>query len=204
MTAEELESGRDFGRYLDVDGDGIPFRTLPGAHATRGAYFTRGSTRDAYARYSEAGSDYVYNMERLLQKFDSAKAIVPQPLTRSPSRKANGAVLYYGSTGPRDGRSAGPARAAGVHLDSMRIRAFPFSAAVEDFIAGHERVFVVEQNRDAQMRTLLVNELAVMPARLGSDPALRRHADHRAFHRQGDRGSRQAEQRSLAEERQGA
>ena len=166
MTAEELESGRDFGRYLDVDGDGIPFRTLPGAHATRGAYFTRGSTRDAYARYSEAGSDYVYNMERLLQKFDTAKAIVPQPLTRSPSRKANGAVLYYGSTAPAMDEALGLLELQGVHLDSMRIRAFPFSAAVEDFIAGHERVFVVEQNRDAQMRTLLVNELGVDPARL--------------------------------------
>jgi len=166
MTAEELESGRDFGRYLDVDGDGIPFRTLPGAHPTRGAYFTRGSTRDAYARYSEAGSDYVYNMERLLQKFDSAKAIVPQPVARSPSRKANGAVLYYGSTAPAMDEALGLLELQGVHLDSMRIRAFPFSAAVEDFIAAHERVFVVEQNRDAQMRTLLVNELGVDPSRL--------------------------------------
>jgi len=166
MTAEELESGRDFGRYLDVDGDGIPFRTLPGAHATRGAYFTRGSTRDAYARYSEAGPDYVYNMERLLQKFEHAKAIVPQPVTRSPTRKANGAVLYYGSTAPAMDEALGLLELQGVHLDSMRIRAFPFSVAVEDFIAGHERVFVVEQNRDAQLRTLLVNELGVDPARL--------------------------------------
>jgi 2-oxoglutarate ferredoxin oxidoreductase subunit alpha len=166
LSSEELEAGRDFGRYLDVDGDGIPFRTLPGVHPTRGAYFTRGSTRDAYARYSEAGPDYVYNMERLLRKFDSAKALVPQPIVRVPQRKPTGAVIYYGSTAPAMDEALAMLEQQGVHLASLRIRAFPFSATVEDFIAQHERVFVVEQNRDGQLRTLLVNELEVDPARL--------------------------------------
>ena len=166
MSAEDLEAGKEFGRYLDVDGDGIPFRTLPGVHPTRGAYFTRGSTRDAYARYSEAGADYVYNMERLLRKFDSAKLLVPQPVTRTPARKANGAVIYYGSTSPAMDEALGLLEQENVHLTSMRIRAFPFPQAVDDLIAKHERVFVVEQNRDAQLRTLLVNELGVDPARL--------------------------------------
>ncbi len=83
MTADELEAGQDFGRYKDVDGDGIPWRTLPGTHPSKGAYFTRGTTRDAYARYSEAGPDYIYNVERLLKKFDTATALVPQPVLRA-------------------------------------------------------------------------------------------------------------------------
>jgi 2-oxoglutarate ferredoxin oxidoreductase subunit alpha len=166
MSAGELESGQDFGRYLDVDGDGIPYRTVPGAHATRGAYFTRGSTRDAYARYSEAGADYIYNMERLLRKFDSAKALVPQPILRRPARKASGAVIYYGSTAPAMDEALEMLEARGLPLASLRIRAFPFPDAVASYIAGHDTVFVVEQNRDAQLRTLLVNELGIDPARL--------------------------------------
>ena len=91
MTADELDAGRDFGRYLDVDGDGIPYRTYPGTHPDKGAYFTRGTTRDAYARYSEAGPDYLYNVQRLLRKFETAKALVPQPVgaTRAASRRAS-------------------------------------------------------------------------------------------------------------------
>ena len=166
MSADELEAGRDFGRYLDVDGDGIPFRTLPGAHATRGAYFTRGSTRDAYARYSEAGPDYLYNMERLLRKFESARALVPQPIVRRPAKKAAGAVIYYGSTSPAMDEALGILQAQGIQLAGLRVRAFPFSEAVESFIAEYDKVFVVEQNRDGQLRTLLVNELEIDPARL--------------------------------------
>jgi 2-oxoglutarate ferredoxin oxidoreductase subunit alpha len=166
ISAEELDAGKDFGRYLDVDGDGIPYRTVPGVHPTRGAYFTRGSTRDAYARYSEAGPDYVYNMERLLRKFESAKALVPQPVARTPSHKARGAVIYYGSTAPAMDEALELLEADGQPLASLRLRAFPFPESVEEFIAGHDKVFVVEQNRDAQLRTLLVNELGIDPARL--------------------------------------
>ncbi len=166
ISAEELEAGRDFGRYLDVDGDGIPFRTLPGVHATRGAYFTRGSTRDAYARYSEAGPDYLYNMERLMRKFESARALVPQPIVRRPPKKAAGAVIYYGSTSPAMDEALGILQAQGIQLADLRVRAFPFSEAVESFIAEYDKVFIVEQNRDGQLRTLLVNELEIDPARL--------------------------------------
>jgi 2-oxoglutarate ferredoxin oxidoreductase subunit alpha len=166
MDAATLESGADFGRYLDVDGDGIPYRTLPGAHATRGAYFTRGSTRDAYARYSEVGADYVYNMERLLRKFDTARTLVPQPVIGRAPGKAAAGVIYYGSTSPAMAEALTLLRAQDVQLDHLRVRAFPFSDSVVDFIARHETVFVVEQNRDAQLRTLLVNELGIDPARL--------------------------------------
>ncbi len=166
MDTATLESGADFGRYLDIDGDGIPYRTLPGSHATRGAYFTRGSTKDAYARYSEAGADYVDNMERLLRKFDTAKALVPQPIVGRAMGKAAAGVIYYGSTSPAMSEALELLQTQGIQLDHMRVRAFPFPDAVDDFIARHETVFVVEQNRDAQLRTLLVNELDVDPARL--------------------------------------
>jgi 2-oxoglutarate/2-oxoacid ferredoxin oxidoreductase subunit alpha len=166
MSAADLEAGRDFGRYLDVDGDGIPYRTLPAVHPTRGAYFTRGSTRDAYARYSEAGPDYVYNMERLLRKFATARDLVPQPIVHRPAQKASAGVICYGSTSPAMDEAHELLAAQGVHLARMRLRAFPFPPSVERFIEEHEIVYVVEQNRDAQLRTLLVNELGIDPARL--------------------------------------
>ena len=166
MSAEELETGRDFGRYKDVDGDGIPWRTLPGTHASRGAYFTRGTTRDAYARYSEAGPDYVYNVQRLLTKFATAATLVPQPELRAAAQPSRLAVLHFGSTSPAMAEALDTLAEAGIHVDAMRLRAFPFTAAVREFIDAHDRVFVVEQNRDAQMRSLLVNELGIAPARL--------------------------------------
>jgi 2-oxoglutarate ferredoxin oxidoreductase subunit alpha len=166
MSAEELEAGRHFGRYLDVDGDGIPWRTLPGTHKSKGAYFTRGTTRDAYARYSERGPDYIYNSERLLKKFATATKLVPQPVLRRAATPARDGVIYFGSTSAALQEALDVLEAEEIHLDALRLRAFPFPAAVAEFIAAHERVFVVEQNRDAQMRSLLVNELDIDPARL--------------------------------------
>jgi 2-oxoglutarate ferredoxin oxidoreductase subunit alpha len=166
MTAAELEAGKDFGRYKDVDGDGIPWRTLPGTHPTLGSYFTRGSTRDAYARYSERGPDYIYNMERLLKKFKTAADIVPQPVLRKAAQPTRVGVLYYGSTSPAMQEALDVLTEQGTHLDAMRLLAFPFPQSVDRFIAEHDKVFVVEQNRDAQMHTLLVNELSIDPARL--------------------------------------
>ncbi|GAB3658967.1 2-oxoacid:acceptor oxidoreductase subunit alpha [Ramlibacter alkalitolerans] len=166
MSYEELEAGKDFGRYKDVDGDGIPWRTLPGTHPTKGSYFTRGTTRDPYARYSERGPDYVYNMERLVRKFRTAATLVPQPVVRRAARKAPLGVIYYGSTSPSMLEALEVLAGQGIELDAMRLRAFPFPDSVADFIAQHEKVFVVEQNRDGQMRSLLVNELEVDPARL--------------------------------------
>ena len=166
MSAAELEAGADFGRYKDVDGDGIPWRTLPGTHPTKGAYFTRGTTRDAYARYSEAGPDYLYNVERLLRKFITAATLVPQPEVRAAARKTRLGVIYFGSTAPAMDEALAMLAAAHIHIDAMRLRAFPFAPVVHDFIASHDHVFVVEQNRDAQMRTMLTTELEIDPARL--------------------------------------
>ncbi|HPM68212.1 MAG TPA: 2-oxoacid:acceptor oxidoreductase subunit alpha [Piscinibacter sp.] len=166
MTREELEAGKDFGRYKDVDGDGIPWRTLPGTHPTKGAFFTRGTTRDPYARYSERGTDYVYNMERLLRKFRTAASLVPQPVLRKAAQPTRFGVIYFGSTSPAMHEALDVLQAEGVHLDALRLRAFPFPDSVPEFIAAHEKVFVVEQNRDAQMHSMLVNELDIDPARM--------------------------------------
>jgi 2-oxoglutarate/2-oxoacid ferredoxin oxidoreductase subunit alpha len=166
MTAEELEAGKDFGRYLDVDGDGIPYRTLPGTHPTRGAYFTRGTTKDRYARYSEEGPDYVENMQRLLRKFETAKGLVPRPVKRDAQESTKYGAIYFGSSSLAMQEALAALEADGIHLDTLRIRAFPFHDDVVDFISSHERVFVVEQNRDAQMRTLITTELEIDPARL--------------------------------------
>ena len=166
MTAAELESGKDFGRYKDVDGDGITWRTLPGTHPSKGAYFTRGTTRDPYARYSERGPDYIYNMERLLKKFKTAADLVPQPLFRSAPEKTRLGVIYFGSTAPAMREALDVLDLEGLNLDAMRLQAFPFPESVSRFIAEHDKVFVVEQNRDAQMHSMIVNELDVNPARL--------------------------------------
>jgi 2-oxoglutarate ferredoxin oxidoreductase subunit alpha len=166
MTEAELEAGRDFGRYLDVDGDGIPYRTLPATHPSKGAYFTRGTTRDPYARYSEAGPDYLYNVNRLLRKFETAKTLVPQPVPRPASAGTRFGAIYFGSTSPAMGEAFDALETLGVHVDGLRIRAFPFSAAVDRFVAEHDTVFVVEQNRDAQLRMMLVNEQGIDPSRL--------------------------------------
>ncbi len=166
MSAEELEAGREFARYKDVDGDGIPFRTYPGTHPSRGGYFTRGTTKNAQAQYSEAGPDYLYNMKRLLQKFETAKALVPQPVaTPAPAPTRLGAI-YFGSTSPAMHEAHTALHDQGIALDLLRLRAYPFPDSVAQFIAAHDTVFVVEQNRDAQMRTLLVNEFGIDPARL--------------------------------------
>jgi 2-oxoglutarate ferredoxin oxidoreductase subunit alpha len=166
MTHDELEAGKDFGRYLDVDGDGVPYRTLPGTHPSKGGYFTRGTTKDRYARYSEAGPDYVYNMERLLRKFETAKKLVPHPLLTPAEKPARFGAIFYGSTAPAMYEALDVLSSRGIHINALRVRGFPFQDEIADFVASHPWVFVVEQNRDAQLKTLLVNEAKVNPTRL--------------------------------------
>jgi 2-oxoglutarate ferredoxin oxidoreductase subunit alpha len=166
MTAAMLDAGRDFGRYLDVDNDGIPYRTYPGTHPSKGGYFTRGTTKDRYARYTEEGPAYVDNMRRLLRKFETAKELVPAPVITRAKEATRAGVVWFGSTGAAMAESLAELERQGVHLDQMRLRGFPFADAVADFIAAHDHVFVVEQNRDAQMKMLLVNECGVVPDKL--------------------------------------
>jgi 2-oxoglutarate ferredoxin oxidoreductase subunit alpha len=166
MGYDDLEAGKEFGRYLDVDGDGIPYRTLPGTHPTRGAYFTRGTTKDRYARYSEAGPDYIENMQRLQRKFETAKTLLPKPLLTPATRPARFGAIYYGSTSPAMQEALDVLAERGIHVNALRVRGFPFPDEIADFVASHPWVFVVEQNRDAQLKTLLVNEAKVNAARI--------------------------------------
>jgi 2-oxoglutarate ferredoxin oxidoreductase subunit alpha len=165
---DELESIQSFGRYRDVDGDGIPYRTLPGAHPTRGAYFTRGTSRDRFARYTEDSPPYVDNMERLLLKFETARELLPRPEIRPASEPTRVGVVYYGSTSAAMDEALQLLALADRPAAACRIRAFPLAREIKSFVNRHDRVFVVEQNRDAQMRTLLTNDLEIDPARLTS------------------------------------
>src|SRR5256712_4971828 len=166
MTQADLEAGKDFGRYLDVDGDGIPYRTYPGTHPSKGSFFTRGTSRDRYARYTEEGAPYADNMQRLLRKFETAKDLIPRPLRADAEKPTRYGVIYFGSTAPAMDEAIGMLKSHGQQLDMLRVRAFPFHHSVDDFIADHDFVFVVEQNRDGQLRSLVVNECAIDPARL--------------------------------------
>jgi 2-oxoglutarate/2-oxoacid ferredoxin oxidoreductase subunit alpha len=166
MSAADLDAGKDFGRYLDVDGDGIPFRTLPGVHPTKGAYFTRGTSRDRYARYTEDGAAYVDNMQRLLRKFETAKGLVPRPVRRNAEKPTKYGVIYYGSTSPAMDEAIAMLEDRDNRLDMLRVRAFPFHQDVTEFVIEHDFVFLVEQNRDAQLRSLIVNECGIDPVRL--------------------------------------
>jgi 2-oxoglutarate ferredoxin oxidoreductase subunit alpha len=166
MTAAELEAGKDFGRYLDVDGDGIPYRTYPGTHPTKGSFFTRGTSRDRYAKYTEEGGPYADNMQRLLRKFETAKDMVPRPLIANAGKPTKYGVIYFGSTAPAMDEAIHMIEARGHTLDRMRVRGFPFHSSVASFLAAHDFVYVVEQNRDAQMRSLIVNECGIDPVRL--------------------------------------
>src|SRR5258705_2586258 len=166
MTAEMLDDGRDFGRYLDIDGDGIPYRTYPGTHPTKGSFFTRGTSRDRYARYSEEGSVYADNMQRLVRNFESPTRKEARPLQANAQKPTKYGVIYFGSTAPAMDEAIGMLEARGHQLDRLPIRAFPFPSRVASFIADHDFVYVVEQNRDAPLRSLIVNENGIDPVRL--------------------------------------
>jgi 2-oxoglutarate ferredoxin oxidoreductase subunit alpha len=166
MDFDDLESGKDFGRYLDVDGDGIPYRTYPGTHPTKGSFFTRGTTKDRYARYSEEGPVYVDNMQRLLKKFETAKALVPKPVLIPAGEPARFGAIFFGSTSPAMHEALETLKEQGIYVNALRVRAFPFQDEIADFVSSHSKVFVVEQNRDGQLKTLLVNEAGINPASL--------------------------------------
>ncbi len=168
LSFEALEKAPNFGRYDDVDGDGIPYRTLPGAHPTLGAYFTRGTSRDRFARYTEEGLPYIDNMERLEHKFDTARTLVPRPEIKKAAKPTSYGVIYFGSTAAPMDEARHMLAVEELHLDALRIRAFPLAREVADFVGAHERVFVVEQNRDAQMRTLMITDLGVPAEKLTS------------------------------------
>ena len=174
LDAKGLDDAEKWGRYLDVDGDGICYRTLPGAHPTKGAYFTRGSSKNEMAVYSESGEDYVHNMDRLLRKFETAKDYVPKPKThppievKKPKTKLKLGALFFGTSASPSYEAVEMLADEGYPINTMRIRAFPFHQSLDQFIHDHDMVFVIEQNRDGQMRRLIINECEIPPGKLTS------------------------------------
>ena len=166
LGADDLERIETFGRYLDVDGDGIGYRTLPGTHPEKGAFFTRGTSRDEFAAYTEAPEHYSANMDRLLKKWETARDLVPAPVIEEQGRLIG--IVFYGTTALPIPEALDRLLEDGVEVDTMRLRGFPFTDEVRGFIDRHEIVFLAEQNRDAQMKTLLVNDLELDPARIDS------------------------------------
>jgi 2-oxoglutarate ferredoxin oxidoreductase subunit alpha len=166
LDAEALESIERWGRYLDLDGDGIGYRTYPGTHPEKGAFFTRGTSRDEFAAYTESPEAYIKNMDRLTLKWHTASRLVPAAEINSSGQQAG--ILYYGTSALPMGEALDLLSREGIHLDTLRLRGFPFAEDVYRFIDEHDVVFVVDQNRDAQMRTLLVNEGDLDPLQLVS------------------------------------
>jgi 2-oxoglutarate/2-oxoacid ferredoxin oxidoreductase subunit alpha len=160
LSAEDLQRLGGFARYKDVDGDAVPYRTLPGTEHPGAAYFTRGSGHNEKAQYSERGDDYQNNMERLNRKFETARSLMPKPEVVANGTSKIG-VIAYGTTDFAMRESLDQlAKEYQFKADYLRLRAYPFSREVHDFVAQHERVYVVEQNRDGQMLSLLKLDLA--------------------------------------------
>ena len=189
MTAEMLEAGKEFGRYLDVDGDGIPFRTYPGTHPTKGAYFTRGTRRNAVRDLLRGRRGlHLQHAAPAEEARAPPRQLVPKPiLTAVAGARRASACIYYGSTAPSMHEALEALREQGIFINALRIRAFPFQDEIFDFVQSHSKVFVVEQNRDAQLKTAARQRRRHQPGEPDLGPALRRHADHRALHHQGDR-----------------
>ena len=167
LNAAQLDAlAARWGRYRDTDGDGICYRTYPGTHPDKGVYFTRGTSRDEYSAYTEEGDAYVRNMERLRLKWETVKRLLPLARIKMTNAEARLGVVFYGSTTPAAYEAIELLHRRGIAVNSMRIRAFPFQQEVLDFVLAHELVFVIEQNRDGQMRTLLINEGSLPAARL--------------------------------------
>jgi len=166
LTVEELEKLETFGRYRDVDGDGIPYRTLPGTAHPQAGYFTRGTGHDEDAIYSEDPVEWERNMERLTRKYQHARKLVPAPMLEHEGDGARIGIVAYGSTDIALQETVVLLKEGGVEVDYLRLRAIPFSKDVTEFIQQHERTYVVEMNTDGQMRQLLQLEAPELATRL--------------------------------------
>ena len=166
LDAAGLEAAADFGRYRDVDGDGIGWRTIPGTHPDKGAYFVRGTSHTDTGTYTEDGQIHAAMLDRIDRKFETAATLLPKPVVRTGSTKSRLGVINYGATDPAIREALEQMAREGYGLNHMRLRAFPFGEEVKAFIDRHDFLFVVEQNRDAQMRRLLMSELEVPAEKL--------------------------------------
>ncbi len=158
LTDKDTEKLQNFQRYGDTDGDGVPYRTLPGIQDRKGVFFTRGSGHNEKAAYTESGEDYKRAMDRLLKKFSTARSYIPQPILTGSGKNKVG-ILAYGSTHEPMLEAVHQLKTEnGIEADYLRIRAYPFADSIKKFLADHEVVYLVEQNRDAQMASLLKME----------------------------------------------
>ena len=159
LKAKDLDELEMWGRYLDIDGDGIPYRTLPGTHESKGAFFTRGTSHDAFAGYTEDGRINADNLGRIAKKFDKSSRYLPRSIKKGSKSNTELGIIYFGSTSPAVDEAVDILKDKGFSFDRLRIRSFPFDRKLEHFIDDHKYVFILEQNRDAQMRTLIATEL---------------------------------------------
>jgi 2-oxoglutarate ferredoxin oxidoreductase subunit alpha len=167
LSHDQLEAMTErYGRYLDSDDDGIPYRTIPATHPTKGAFVTRGSSREEYAVYTEDSAAYKRNMDRLEKKFETAKEIVPAPEFLQDANTSEYGVIFFGTSTYAAEEAVELLKQDGITLDQMRPKAFPFSKSFEDFVESHEKIFVIEQNRDAQFKSLMMIELGTNPEKL--------------------------------------
>jgi 2-oxoglutarate ferredoxin oxidoreductase subunit alpha len=165
LTTEQIAGIEKFQRYLDPDGDGIPYRTLPGI-SPKASYFTRGSGHSKFGAYTEDSAEYQEVLDRLSRKFRTAAKLVPTAV--ADGRGAAAAIVSLGSCDAPVREALATLRKSGVALDYLRVRGFPFGPEVDEFLASHQQIFVVEQNRDAQLRALLTLETSVEKGRLRS------------------------------------
>jgi 2-oxoglutarate ferredoxin oxidoreductase subunit alpha len=168
LDADALEKIERYGRFLDVDGDGITYRTIPGTHPTKGAFVARGTSRDEYAVYTEDGAAYQRNVDRLTLKWNTAKTLVPEPHFYQKESKKKDAMVFFGTSTYAAEEAIELLKSDGMEIDSARVRSFPFTESFREFVESHDRIFVVEQNRDAQFRSLMMMELGAAPDKLVS------------------------------------
>ena len=168
LKAEDLDKMDNFGRYLDVDDDGICYRTYPGTHPEKGAFFTRGTSHDEYARYTENGDINEQTLTRLVKKFRTASELVPDPIINLSEKQGSSGVIFYGSTSAAMYEAKDILNENNIEVDLMRIRSFPFNLDVWEFIENHDLIYVIEQNRDSQMRTLIMAEGGISAEKLRS------------------------------------
>ena len=161
LSAKDLDSIEMWGRYLDIDGDGIPYRTIPGTHPSKGSFFTRGTSHDAFAGYTEDGRINAENLLRITKKFDKSTKYLPKSIRRNAKNKTDVGLIYFGSTTPAVDEAIDYLSEEGYDINKIRIRSFPFDSALEKFIRENNHLFVLEQNRDAQMKFLISNELEI-------------------------------------------
>jgi 2-oxoglutarate ferredoxin oxidoreductase subunit alpha len=167
LSKEDLEAKGGFSRYVDVDGDGIGYRTLPGTDHPRAAYFTRGTGHNAHAVYSERSDDWVANMQRLSHKFDTARKMVPHPVVDEVAGASIG-IIAYGTTRYAIEEARDHLAKANLKTSFMRLRALPIDENVKDFVARHDVVYVIEMNRDGQLHVILQTEMPELATKLHS------------------------------------